>query len=147
MFKISMVVFDLSGTTVSDDNAVAKSLYEAALEFDLKVDLEDFEKTIGTNKIHLYQFMIAKSQGESVLIEHLEKYHFPEHLDQAMKIFNRYSVIMVNHYRQQVQAMPGPKRFFNGATIRASRWSPTPAFIAMSIRPLWKGCNGGNGAW
>lgn len=112
MPKISMVVFDLSGTTVSDDNAVAKSLYEAAQEYDLKVDLADFEKTIGTNKIHLYQFMIAKSLGEPVLIEQLEKYHFPEHLDQAMKIFERYSVIMVNHYRQQVQAMPGAEAVF-----------------------------------
>lgn len=33
MSKISMVVFDLSGTTVSDDNAVAKSLYEAYLMY------------------------------------------------------------------------------------------------------------------
>ena len=112
MPKIRMVVFDLSGTTVSDDNAVARSLYEAALEFDLKVDLADFEKTIGTNKIHLYQFMIAKSQGEHVMIENLEKYHFSEHLDLAMKIFERYSVIMVSHYRQQVQAMPGAEAVF-----------------------------------
>lgn len=112
MPKISMVVFDLSGTTVSDDNAVAKSLYAAALEFGLKVDLSDFEKTIGTNKIHLYQFMIAKSQGEPVLIEHLEKYHFPEHLDLAMKIFERYSVIMVNHYRREVKPMPGAEAVF-----------------------------------
>lgn len=112
MNKISLVVFDLSGTTVSDDNAVAKSLYEAALEFGLDVELEDFEKTIGTNKIHLYQFMIAKSQGELVLIDNLEKYHFPQYLNQAMEIFERYSVIMVNYYRQQVQAMPGAEEVF-----------------------------------
>ena len=57
--SIELVVFDLSGTTVEDDNAVAKSLYTAAQEFNLDVSLEDFEKTIGTNKIHLYQYMIA----------------------------------------------------------------------------------------
>jgi len=112
MSKISMVVFDLSGTTVSDDNAVAKSLYEAAVEFGLNVTLEDFEKTIGTNKIHLYQFMIAKSQGEPVIIDNLEKYHFPEHHALAMEIFERYSVIMVNYYRKQVQPMPGAEEVF-----------------------------------
>lgn len=112
MNKISLVVFDLSGTTVNDDNAVAKSLYEAAMEYGLDVELEDFEKTIGTNKIHLYQFMIAKSQGELVLIDNLEKYHFPQYLDQAMEVFERYSVIMVNYYRQQVQAMPGAEEVF-----------------------------------
>lgn len=112
MGKISMVVFDLSGTTVSDDNAVAKSLHEAAVEFGLNVSLEDFEKTIGTNKIHLYQFMIAKSKGEPVIIDNLEKYHFPEHHAMAMEIFERYSVIMVNYYRQQVLAMPGAEAVF-----------------------------------
>ena len=44
MQKISLVVFDLSGTTVSDDNAVAKCLYEGARYFGLNATIEDFEK-------------------------------------------------------------------------------------------------------
>ncbi len=36
MSKISMVMFDLSGTTVYDDTGVRDCLYKAAAEFDLK---------------------------------------------------------------------------------------------------------------
>lgn len=50
MSKIKLIVFDLSGTTIEDDNAVAKSLHQAATEYGLKVPLEDFQQTIGTNK-------------------------------------------------------------------------------------------------
>lgn len=107
-----MIVFDLSGTTVSDDNAVAKCLHEAALAFDLKVTLEDFEKTIGTNKIHLYEFMIAKTMGEPVAVEFLEKYKFPHYHKQALRIFEHYSKLMVDYYRQNVKSMPGTENVF-----------------------------------
>ena len=110
--SIELVVFDLSGTTVEDDNAVAKSLYTAAQEFNLDVSLEDFEKTIGTNKIHLYQYMIAKTQGKDLTIEDFEKYDFPEILEEAMEIFERYSVIMIDYYRNHVNAMPGAEEVF-----------------------------------
>jgi len=112
MSKISLVVFDLSGTTVSDDNAVAKCLHQAAIDLGLNVPLEDFEKTIGTNKIHLYQFMIAKSNGEEVDIAKLEKYDFPQYNEKAMEIFRHYSVLMVDHYRNEVRAMPGAEDVF-----------------------------------
>ncbi len=112
MSKISMIVFDLSGTTVSDDNAVAKCLHEAALAFDLKVTLEDFKKTIGTNKIHLYEFMIAKTMGEPVVIEYLEKYNFPHYHKQALRIFGHYSKLMVDYYKQHVKSMPGAEKVF-----------------------------------
>jgi phosphonatase-like hydrolase len=112
MGKISLVVYDLSGTTVEDDNAVAKSLYEAAKEFKLDVSLENFEKTIGTNKIHLYQYMIARSRGKDVTIEDFEKYDFPEIREEAMKIFERYTVIMIDYYKRNVSAMPGTEETF-----------------------------------
>jgi phosphonatase-like hydrolase len=112
MGKISLVVFDLSGTTVADDNAVAKCLYKAAQEFQLNVPLVDFEKTIGTNKIHLYQFMIAKCNGHKVDIENLGKYQFPEYYDQALAIFHYYSSIMVEFYQNYVRAMPGTEDVF-----------------------------------
>ncbi len=119
MGKISMVVFDLSGTTVSDDNAVAKSLYEAAKDFNLDVTLEDFEKTIGTNKIHLYQFMIARNKGHEVSIQNLEKYNFPEYHDLAMEVFELYSEIMVAYYRNQVKAIPGAEDVFRWCRSQA----------------------------
>ncbi len=112
MGKIRLVVFDLSGTTVEDDNAVAKSLQQAAQEFKLDVSLGDFEKTIGTNKIHLYQFMLARARGHKVEISQLETYHFPEYLQEAHAIFDRYSVIMVDYYKNNVRAMPGAEDTF-----------------------------------
>ena len=112
MGKISLVVFDLSGTTVSDDNAVAKCLYEGGKHFGLGATIEDFEKTIGTNKIKLYEFMLARDNGHKVLIDDLERYHFPEYHEEALSIFDYYSVLMVEYYRNEVRAMPGAEDTF-----------------------------------
>ena len=103
---IKLVVFDLSGTTVSDDNAVAKCLYQAALEFGLNATLEDFEKTIGTNKIHLYEFMIARQEGKKLDINDLEHIRFEDYHEKALEIFDYYSVLMVDFYRNEVKPMP-----------------------------------------
>lgn len=110
--NIKMVVFDLSGTTVEDDNAVAKSLHQAAIENGLQLPLSEFEKTIGTNKIHLYQYHIAKSLGRDISFEDFERKSFPDLYKQAMKIFERYSVIMLNYYKEHVKAMPGAEDVF-----------------------------------
>lgn len=112
MSKIKLVVFDLSGTTVEDDNAVAKSMHQAAQEYGLKLSLEEFQKSIGTNKIHLFQYMIAKNKGKDVRIEDFEKYDFPEILNEAMIMFARYSVIMLEYYRNNVKAMSGAEDTF-----------------------------------
>ena len=112
MKKISLVVFDLSGTTISDDNAVAKCLYEGAKHFGLKTTIEDFQKTIGTNKIHLYEFMIARDNGEALTIENLEHYSFPQYHERALEIFKFYSVLMIDYYRKAVKAIPGAEETF-----------------------------------
>lgn len=111
--KIKLVVFDLSGTTVEDDNAVAKSLHQAAVEYGLPVTLEAFQKTIGTNKIHLYQYMIAQHKGQSVKFADFEKYAFPDLEAEAMKLFGRYSEIMLDYYRNYVTAMPRAEETFS----------------------------------
>lgn len=110
--SIKLVVFDLSGTTVEDDNAVAKSLHQAFVEFGFQAPLDDFQKTIGTNKIRLYQYMIARAKGRDASFENLEKNEFPEYYTDAMTIFERYSVIMLDYYHQHVQAMPGAEDTF-----------------------------------
>ena len=110
--NIKMIVFDLSGTTVEDDNAVAKSLHQAAIEYGLELQLSEFEKTIGTNKIHLYQYHIAKSLGRDISFEDFERKSFPDLYEEAMKIFERYSVIMLNYYKEHVKAMPGTEDVF-----------------------------------
>ena len=113
MSAIKLIVFDLSGTTVSDDNAVAECLYKGASHFGLSTTVEDFQKTIGTNKIHLYEFMIARHNGHDVLIENLEHYSFPEYHEEALKIFHYYSTIMVDYYKNEVKPMPGAEDVFS----------------------------------
>ncbi len=102
-----MVMFDLSGTTVHDDTGVRDCLYKAAVEFDLKTTQEEILMNMGTNKIHLYQFLIARSQGKKVDIEDFEKEINPETEAEAVKIFDRYSEIMIAHYRNEVREVEG----------------------------------------
>jgi phosphonatase-like hydrolase len=109
---IKLVVFDLSGTTVSDDNAVAKCLHQAAIQFGLTATLEDFEKTIGTNKIHLYEFMIARQEGKNLDIRDLEHVRFESYHEKALQIFDYYSELMVEFYRNEVKPMPAAESVF-----------------------------------
>jgi phosphonatase-like hydrolase len=109
---IKLVVFDLSGTTVSDDNAVAKCLYSAAQRKGLNATLEDFQQTIGTNKIHLYEYMLARKDGLVSSFAELESRRFPEYHQQALEIFDEYSLQMVAFYRNEVKPMPGAEDVF-----------------------------------
>ena len=65
MGKISMVMFDLSETTVHNDAGVRDCLYKAAQEYDLQTTPDEIMLHMGSNKAHLYQFLIARSQGQS----------------------------------------------------------------------------------
>ena len=128
MSRFKLIVFDLSGTTVEDDNAVAKSLHRAAVEYGLDVPLEEFQKTIGTNKIHLYQYLIARSRGRALDFEAFETYDFPELRDEAMKVFARYSVIMLDYYRQHAKAMPGAEETFRWCKERGIKVATDTGF-------------------
>ncbi|MEX0326926.1 MAG: HAD hydrolase-like protein [Puniceicoccaceae bacterium] len=112
MGKVSMIMFDLSGTTVQDDTGVRDCLYAAAQEFGLETTPEEILLHMGTNKIHLYQFLIARSQGKDVRFEDFEKDIDPESREEAVKVFNRYSEIMINHYRNNVEEVPGATETF-----------------------------------
>ena len=107
MSKVSMIMFDLSGTTVFDDTGVRDCLYKAAVEFDLKTTPDEILLNMGTNKIHLYQFLISKSQGKNLSIEDFEKIKDPKTYEEAKKIFDRYTEIMIEHYRNNVKEVPG----------------------------------------
>ena len=78
MSKISMVMFDLSGTTVYDDTGVRDCLYKAAQEYDLDTTPDEILLHMGTNKIHLYQFLIARSQGQDIDFKDFEKIQDPK---------------------------------------------------------------------
>lgn len=107
MGKISMVMFDLSGTTVYDDTGVRDSLYKAAQEFNLNTTPDEILLHMGTNKIHLYQFLISRARGKKIDVKDFEKIKDPEIYDEAKKIFDRYEEIMIEHYRKEVKEVPG----------------------------------------
>ena len=112
MGKISMVMFDLSGTTVYDDTGVRDSLYKAAVEFKIKTTPDEIMFNMGTNKIHLYQFLIARQMGKKIDIEDFEKIKDPETYEPAKKVFDRYQQIMLDHYRTQCKPIPGAEDTF-----------------------------------
>jgi phosphonatase-like hydrolase len=102
-----MIMFDLSGTTVEDDTAVRDCLYRAAVEYGIASTPEEIQLFQGMNKVHLYQFLIARSQGRQIGIEDLERTIDPATLPLALEAFAAYSRYMVDHYRNEVRAMPG----------------------------------------
>ncbi len=107
MGKISMVMFDLSGTTVHDDTGVRDCLYKAAREFDIDTTPDEILFHMGTNKIHLYQFLIARSQGKDIKLKDFEKIQDPTTYEIAKNIFDRYETLMIQHYRTEVREVPG----------------------------------------
>ena len=112
MGKISMVKFDLSGTTVYDDTGVRDCLYKAAQEYKLNTTPDEILLHMGTNKIHLYQFLIARSQGKKIDIEDFEKIKDPDTYEEAVTVFNRYTQIMIDHYHNEVKEVPGASDTF-----------------------------------
>jgi phosphonatase-like hydrolase len=112
MKKIEMVMFDLAGTTVYDDNEVRDCLYRAAREFDLKTTAEEIQNLMGVNKIHLYQYLIAKSRGQEVYFTNLEQGLDPETEPLALEVFHRYEQLMIAFYRQSVREIPGASDTF-----------------------------------
>jgi len=105
--KIKLAVFDLAGTTIRDDHGVRDCLHQAAREFNLQTTPDEIQLHMGTNKIHLYQFLIAKAQGAKVEFRDFEKMESPETLEFATKIFHRYEEIMIAYYRREVLEIPG----------------------------------------
>jgi phosphonatase-like hydrolase len=112
MSKIKMVMFDLSGTTVYDDTGVRDCLHKAAVEFELKTTPDEILLHMGTNKIHLYQYLIARAQGQDIDFKDFEKVQNPATLELATRIFHRYEEIMIAHYRNAVREVTGAAATF-----------------------------------
>lgn len=107
-----MVMFDLSGTTIHDDTGVRDCLYRAATEFDLNTTPEEILLHMGTNKIHLYQFLIARSRGADIDLRDFEKVQDPATLELATQVFHRYEALMLEHYRKEVREVEGASDTF-----------------------------------
>ncbi len=105
-------MLDFSGTTIDDKTAVRDCLYQAAEQFGLETAPEEILKHIGTNKIHLYQFLIARGNNQSVRIEDFERIKDPETYAEAQKVFECYTELMIDYYRKDIRKMPGAEETF-----------------------------------
>ncbi|MFH1933275.1 MAG: HAD hydrolase-like protein [Pseudomonadota bacterium] len=112
MAKISMVMFDLSGTTVYEKDGPLNSLYTAAQEFNLQTTKEEVLFHMGTNKIHLYQFLIARRKGRNIDIKDFERIKDLETYEEAKNIYNRYEELMLEHYRNELKEVEGASNTF-----------------------------------
>jgi phosphonatase-like hydrolase len=112
MGKIKLAMFDLAGTTIRDDNAVRDCLYEAAQEFKLPATRDEIQLHMGTNKVHLYQYFIARANGAKLTIQDFEKPQSSADLEFATCIFDRYQEIMMAYYRQGVHEISGAAETF-----------------------------------
>ena len=112
MPKVSLVMLDFAGTTINEGTAVRDCLYQAAVEFELDTDPHEILMHIGTNKIHLYQFLIARKQGRDIRIQDFERTKDPDTYQPALEVFNRYTEIMIDYYRNRIEIMPGAEDTF-----------------------------------
>jgi phosphonatase-like hydrolase len=139
MGKVSMVMFDLSGTTVYDDTGVRDCLYKAAQEFNLKTTPDEILLNMGTNKIHLYQFLIAREMGKQIDIKDLEKIQDPETYDAAKRVFDRYQELMIEHYRQEVREIPGACDTFRWCHAHGIKVATDTGFHRVIVEAIMDG--------
>jgi len=137
--KIGMIMFDLSGTTVQDDTGVRDCLYRAAAEFGLQTTPEEILLHMGTNKIHLYQYLIGRERGREIDLRDLEKVKDPQTLDLATQVFERYQDIMIAHYRNNVQEVPGAADVFRWCHARGIQVATDTGFHRPVVEAIMDG--------
>lgn len=139
MGRVSMVMFDLSGTTVQDDMGVRDCLYQAAVEFGVETTPDEILLHMGTNKIHLYQFLIAREQGAEINIKDFEKQKDPKTYDQARQVFDRYQEIMIEHYRGNVQEIAGASDVFRWCHANGIKVATDTGFHHVIVEAIMEG--------
>jgi phosphonatase-like hydrolase len=129
MSGIHLAVFDLAGTTIQDNNDVAKCLYRAAQDVGIVGELDLIARNIGTNKIHLYQYLIELSKGRAAKLEDLERGpREPDTLELSMKAFRLYEQYMIDHYRQNAAEVEGTSDLFRWLKGRGVRVATDTGF-------------------
>ncbi len=113
MPAVRMVMFDLAGTTIRDDNCVAECLYRAAQESGLDCSLEDIQQNIGTNKRDLYRMLICRSRGGVATLADLGQVSVSsDEARLAEDTFQLYERYMLEHYAHEIQEVPGTSEVF-----------------------------------
>lgn len=106
-YNIELAVFDLAGTLVEDNNGVRDCLYKAAVDYGLNVTKDEISNHMGTNKIHLYQFLIARTKGNFIDFKNFEVDIDNSTQDEAVKLYERYTEYMIAYYQENCREIEG----------------------------------------
>lgn len=68
--SIQLVVFDMAGTTVSDDGAVQKYLFDSLLYVGAHVKMSDVNELMGYPKPLAISMLLSKYKGEDIPLDH-----------------------------------------------------------------------------
>lgn len=106
-------MFDLAGTTIQDDNCVARCLFRAATDTGISTTLEEISRNIGTNKVDLYRMLIARSRGLDASLLQLGQIPVsPQESAQAEHAFGLYEGYMLDHYSHGIREVEGTSDVF-----------------------------------
>jgi phosphonatase-like hydrolase len=108
--KIQLVVFDMAGTTVYDDDAVNRCVREALGEFGVHVDRDAVNRVMGEPKPVAIATLLADARGEA--LETVRSLVAPIHA--------RFERRMLDHYRRSpaVRAVDGAEEVFAALKAR-----------------------------
>jgi phosphonatase-like hydrolase len=99
--SIRMAVFDMAGTTVADNNFVAKAFQQAFQDNDMEIELEDVNPLMGYRKPLAIQMVLEKMgvEFDEQLIQQI-------HADFVNEMIDFYS------YAPDVKPLPGTEELF-----------------------------------
>jgi phosphonatase-like hydrolase len=88
--SIKMIVFDMAGTTIDEDNIVYKTLHKSINEYDVVVDLSAvLEIGAGQEKLTAIKDIVSKYGTQEDLLKANDMYHyFINHLQTAYEEFD-----------------------------------------------------------
>lgn len=99
--KIKMVVFDMAGTTVDEDNVVYKTLQEAIVKHSISVTLDEVLKH-GAGKEKL-----------QAIVDILDQTNHPSNPELAVHIYNYFiDKLTINYKTLEIKALPNVERVF-----------------------------------
>lgn len=113
MPPIRMVMFDLAGTTVYDDQYVARCLFQAADEVGIAATQDEIGRNIGTNKRDLYKLLIVRARGVTAPLDEIGTVAVTEQeAELAERAFHLYERYMLDLYRTETREVPGASDTF-----------------------------------
>jgi len=99
--KIKMVVFDMAGTTVDEDNVVYKTLQEAIVKHSISVTLDE-----------VLSYGAGKEKLQAIM-DILDQTNHPASPERVKEIYNYFiNQLTVNYKTLEIKALPNVERVF-----------------------------------